>query len=57
MMGNDEGDGLLAQTIANGSSSPKHIFHSLDSKKNMLQKALAYDAPERVYVNQKDIGL
>ena len=48
MMGNEEG---LAQTIANGSSSPKHMFVSPDSKKNMLQKALAYDAPERIYVN------
>ena len=40
------------------SASPRsHPVTSPDSKRNMLQKPLAYDAPERVFVNQKDIGL
>ena len=30
---------------------------SPDSKRNMIQKPLSYDAPERVFVNQKDIGI
>ncbi len=41
-----------------GSGSPRNVpILTPDSKKNMLQKPMPYDAPERVFVNQKDIGI
>lgn len=51
----------LTQTIMSGNSSPRGGLYSMpfspESKRNMLQKPLSYDAPERVFVNQKDIGI
>lgn len=48
----------LVHTMLSESSSPRgNSIVSPDSKKNRLQKSLPYDAPERVFVNQKDLAV
>jgi len=49
--------GTLVQTMLNDGGSPRLDLESPFSAKNELQMSLPYDAPERIYVNQKDIGL
>ena len=45
--------------LLSSTSSPRSAKHHTgpDAKSNKIQKALPYDAPERLFVNQKDIGI
>ena len=40
-----------------GTSSPRQITISPESKRNQLLMPLPYDAPEKKFVNQKDVDI